>query len=290
MITQEVKRRFQRQQVWPGQREQPRPQHDGEPFHTIDHFLSEAHATAPLFAGMIVTIMPEDSSGPPNTSPRSWGLVEADHAVLMSDKGGGAGAGHHGDCVRIQSPTKGEAGLWVRRSRVERSTAFEETAMKVWAAAGRKGDALANLSTAAAHEAYRDEVKAAGGLWTADQVRAALTAAPKLQASESRQVLDENYDSLGVDKSRVGGSVKVPEGKELHHLVDFSRRFKKDSRFGAAEERKRGASSPRAGQPPAARRCGSRAGTRSRSQRNCLEATSGSGNGEGSAASPASAT
>lgn len=78
-----------------------------------------------------------------------------------------------------------------------------------------KAKAFAELSTAAAREAYRNEVDKSGGLWTTDQVRAAFEAAPKLQS------LDELWDT-GRDLD-----VKVPEGKALHHLMDFIRRYTK---------------------------------------------------------------
>lgn len=77
-----------------------------------------------------------------------------------------------------------------------------------------KAKALANLSTAEAHEAYRKEVEAAGGLWTAGEVSAALKLAPKLLS------LGAFYDR---GKKR---TVTVPKGKTLPHLEDLCRRCK----------------------------------------------------------------
>ncbi|CAN0410970.1 unnamed protein product [Ectocarpus sp. 8 AP-2014] len=94
MSTQTVKFQFQQQQVWPGQREQPYPQHDvgtGEPVPTINDFLREAQANAPFYTGMVIVIMPEASSRPPNIlrrSSESWGRVAAVNKVLTNEEGG----------------------------------------------------------------------------------------------------------------------------------------------------------------------------------------------------------
>ncbi|CBJ31237.1 hypothetical protein Esi_0240_0017 [Ectocarpus siliculosus] len=202
--------RFQEQQVSLGQQDQPPPD--------LDDFLREAQAKAPLFAGMIVIIMPEASSGQVDMTERSsksWGLVAADHQVVTIDGGGGTGAGDGDDKVMIKAPRTGARALRVERSRVANSTAYQGMAMEAWAAAEPKANALTNLSTAASHEAYREEVREAGGLWTPDEVSAALEAATQLRS------LDDCYHR------REKCCIKVPDGKKNHHLVDFCRRFKR---------------------------------------------------------------
>ncbi|CAN0545701.1 unnamed protein product, partial [Ectocarpus sp. 8 AP-2014] len=131
------------------------------------------------------------------------------------DDGGGAGAGDGDDEVMIKAPRMGARALRVERSRVANSTAYQGVAMEAWAAAEPKANALANLSTAAAHKTYRKEVREAGGLWTHDEVSAAIQSATQLRS------LDDCYHR------RQKCCIKVPEGKKLHHLVDFCRRFRR---------------------------------------------------------------
>ncbi|CAM9691377.1 unnamed protein product [Ectocarpus sp. 13 AM-2016] len=171
---------------------------------------------------MVVVIMPEASSGQVDMTERSsksWGLVAADHQIVTSDDGGNAGAGDGDDEVMIEAPRKGAKALRMERSRVAKSTAYQGIAMEAWAAAEPKANALANLSTAAAHTTYRKEVQEAGGLWTPDEVSAALQSATKLRS------LDAVFDR------REECEVEVPKGKALHHLVDFCPRFRRIRRF-----------------------------------------------------------
>ncbi|CAM9952261.1 unnamed protein product, partial [Ectocarpus sp. 6 AP-2014] len=91
--TEAVKLRFQQQQVWSGQREQPYQQHDvgtGESVPTTHDFLREAQANAPFYTGMVIAIMLEVSSRPPNIlkrSSKSWGRVAAVNKVLTNEGG-----------------------------------------------------------------------------------------------------------------------------------------------------------------------------------------------------------
>ncbi|CAM9942644.1 unnamed protein product [Ectocarpus sp. 12 AP-2014] len=264
--------RFQEKQVSPGQQDQPPPDLDG--------FLREAQGKAPLLAGMVVVIMPEASSGQVDMTERSsksWGLVAADHQVVTSDDGGNAGAGDGDDGVMIEAPREGARALRVERSRVANSAAYQGIAMEAWAAAEPKANALANLSTAAAHKTYRKEVQEAGGLWTPDEVSVALQSATKLLSLDA--VFDRREECV----------VEVPKGKALHHLVDFCRSFWRILRFRRTKQNpvSSGQSGDHLGGSP---RCGSREGTRNWTKKKFLEATSGSGSGGGGAASPASAT
>ncbi|CAM9267995.1 unnamed protein product [Ectocarpus sp. 13 AM-2016] len=52
----------------------------------------------------------------------------------------------------IEAPRKGAKALRVERSRVANSTAHQGITLEAWAAADPKANALANLSTAAAHK------------------------------------------------------------------------------------------------------------------------------------------
>lgn len=124
--------------VWPREGGQPRWR-DEAAIAAIDDFLSEAHAAAPIFAGMVVEIMPEDSSAPPDIRKRWWGLVATNNKVVTRQGGGGAGAGDHGDRVMLIAPRRGARAIPVERSRVAKSTAFHVTALDAWAAADSKG-------------------------------------------------------------------------------------------------------------------------------------------------------
>ncbi|CAN0312282.1 unnamed protein product, partial [Ectocarpus sp. 13 AM-2016] len=124
--------------VWPREGEQPRRQDEPAIDAAIDDFLSEAHAAAPIFAGMVVEIMPEASSAPPNIRKRWWGLVATNNKVVTRQGGGGAGAGDHGDRVMLVAPREGASAIPVERSRVAKSTVFHVRALDAWAAADSK--------------------------------------------------------------------------------------------------------------------------------------------------------
>ncbi|CBJ31236.1 hypothetical protein Esi_0240_0015 [Ectocarpus siliculosus] len=104
--------------VWPREGEQPCRQDEAAIDAAIDDFLSEAHAAAPIFAGMVVEIMPETSSAPPDIRKRWWGLVGTNNKAVTRQGGGGAGTGDHGDRVMLGAPRTGTRAIPVERSRV----------------------------------------------------------------------------------------------------------------------------------------------------------------------------
>ncbi|CAM9953525.1 unnamed protein product, partial [Ectocarpus sp. 6 AP-2014] len=77
--------------VWPREGEQPCRRDEAAIDAAIDYFLSEAHAAAPVFAGMVVEIMPETSSAPPDIRKRWWGLVATNNKAVTRQGGGGGG-------------------------------------------------------------------------------------------------------------------------------------------------------------------------------------------------------